>query len=117
MNLTYHKEITPSGIVVFDLSGQILSADDSKKAQEAVFECVEKKQLKLIFNLQDLMYINSTGLNFIISSFTKLRNAGGELVICCLSKKVEDLLIITKLNTIFSAYKTIEDAIESLEKK
>ena len=117
MNLNFQKEISDSGIVIFELSGQILSNDDSSNIHKEVIECIEKEKLKIVFEMKELEYINSTGLNFIISSFTKLRNAGGELTICCISKKVEELLIITKLNTIFSTYETLEKALESFETK
>ena len=105
MNLTYSIDNSEQGILIFNLSGKILSKEDSELISNEIDENIEKGNIHVIFHLKELDYINSTGLNFIISSFTKMRNEGGELVISSVSQKVEDLLVITKLNTIFTAFK------------
>lgn len=116
MNLTYTTDISEDGIIIFNVKGKILSKEDSVEISQEVDENIEKENFNIILNLEELEYINSTGLNFIISSFTKMRNAGGELVISAVSKKVEDLLVITKLNTIFTSFKTLTEAKESFTK-
>lgn len=116
MNLTHTTNNSEEGLIIFDLEGKILSVDDSELLTKEIEENIEKKNIHVILNLEKLDYINSTGLNFIISSFTKIRNAGGELVICSVSQKVEDLLVITKLNTIFTSFKTLEEAKDSFSK-
>lgn len=117
MNLTYHKETSNSAFSIFHLEGKILTTEDTADAIADIEEGMEKNELFVIFNLENLEYINSTGLNFIISTFTKLRNAGGELIICCVSQKVEDLLVITKLNTIFTICESLEEAEENFAEK
>ena len=116
MNLSHTTNNSEEGLIIFDLEGKILSVDDSELLTKEIEENIEKKNIHVILNLEKLDYINSTGLNFIISSFTKIRNAGGELVICSVSQKVEDLLVITKLNTIFTSFKTLEEAKDSFSK-
>ncbi|MDA9261811.1 STAS domain-containing protein [Flavobacteriales bacterium] len=116
MNLTYTTSQTKEGIIIFNLSGKILSKEDSEEISNGIDENIEKENFNIILNLEELDYINSTGLNFIISSFTKMRNAGGELVISSVSQKVEDLLVITKLNTIFTSFKSLTEAKESFSK-
>jgi len=113
MNLTYTTDQSDERFIVFNLDGKILSKDDSKSITEEIDENIELGNINIILHLDQLDYINSTGLNFIISSFTKMRNAGGELVICAVSQKVSDLLVITKLNTIFTSFETLEEAKES----
>jgi anti-sigma B factor antagonist len=116
MNLTYTKDNSEAGILIFNLSGKILSKEDSEAISNEIDENIEKENINIILHLEELDYINSTGLNFIISSFTKMRNSGGELVISSVSQKVEELLVITKLNTIFTSFKTLEEAKKSFSK-
>lgn len=116
MNLTYTTDNSRKGIHIFNLNGKILSKEDSEAISNEIDENIEKGNINVILHLENLDYINSTGLNFIISSFTKMRNAGGELVISSVSQKVEDLLVITKLNTIFTAFKTLSEAKDSFSK-
>lgn len=117
MNLTYTTELTENGILIVNLSGQILSKEDSEEIAQELDNNIDKGTTNVILNLEKLEYINSTGLNFIISSFTKMRNAGGELVISSVSQKVKDLLVITKLNTIFTSFDTLKEAKESFSKQ
>jgi len=116
MNLIYTIDNSEQGIIIFNLSGKILSKEDSESISNEIDENIEKGNIHVILHLKELDYINSTGLNFIISSFTKMRNEGGELVISSVSQKVEDLLVITKLNTIFTAFKTLSEAKDSFSK-
>ena len=117
MNLTYSTNYTENGILIVNLSGRILSKDDSEDIAEELTQNIDKGNIYVIMNLAELEYINSTGLNFIISSFTKMRNAGGELVISSVSQKVQDLLVITKLNTIFTSFDTLQEAKDSFSKQ
>ncbi|MEN8929207.1 MAG: STAS domain-containing protein, partial [Flavobacteriales bacterium] len=116
MNLTYTTNSSEEDAVVFNLSGTILTKEDSEKIAAELDANIEKGRNHIVFNLKEIEYMNSTGLNFVISSFTKTRNTGGELVISSVSKKVEDLLVITKLNTIFSTFATVEEAQNSFSK-
>jgi anti-sigma B factor antagonist len=65
---------------------------------------------KIIIDLSDMNYMNSTGLSILINIFTKARNGGGEVVISNIPEKINQLLIITKLNSIFNIEETVEDA-------
>ena len=116
-NLTYRKLPNENSIAIFELEGEILASTDSEELAKEISTLIEAEKIQIIFSLEKLNYINSTGLNFIISTFTKLRNAGGELVICQVSQKVEDLLVITKLNTIFTSFKTLDEAIKNIDIK
>ena len=65
---------------------------------------------KLIIDMTNMKYMNSTGLSILINIFTQTRNRGGEVVIVNIPEKIEKLLIITKLNSIFNIESSIEDA-------
>jgi anti-sigma B factor antagonist len=116
MTFTYTTE-QQQGITVFHLTGEII---DKLQAAEFVENCntlAASGKTHFILELSELRYMNSSGLNVLVNVLTKARNSGGEVVVCNLSKKVKDLLVITKLDTIFHILPTVEDAIKKLNSK
>lgn len=69
---------------------------------------------KYLMSLTDLEYVNSSGLNLLIGMFTQARNSGGELVIGGISPKVKKLMVMTKLDSIFKIYDSVEEAAGNL---
>ena len=102
-------------ISVFYLEGEIIEKTQANELVEKVEELLALKKNKIIFNLKALKYINSTGLSVIISLFTKCRNANGELILAEESNKVKELIVITKLNSIFTVKKNTEEALKHFE--
>lgn len=106
--------ITNHGDVkLITLSGRLIEksqAEDLIKEFEALIEGGTNQYL---MGLQDLEYVNSTGLNLLIGMFTSARNAGGELVIGGISPKVKKLMVMTKLDSIFKIYDSVTTATES----
>jgi anti-sigma B factor antagonist len=90
-----------SGITVVDLSGRITLGEGSTVLRETVKDLLSKGQRKILLNLGDVTYIDSSGIGELVSAFTSVRNQGGELKLLNLTKKVHDLLQITKLYTVF----------------
>jgi len=90
-----------NGIVIVDLSGRITLGEGSVLLRDLVRELVTKGQRKILLNLGDVTYIDSSGIGELVSAFTTVRNQGGELKLLNLTKKVHDLLQITKLYTVF----------------
>jgi anti-sigma B factor antagonist len=90
-----------SGITVVDLSGRITLGEGSTVLREAVKDLLAKGQRKILLNLGDVTYIDSSGIGELVSAFTSVRNQGGDLKLLNLTKKVHDLLQITKLYTVF----------------
>ena len=88
-------------VTILDLSGRIVLGEGSIQIREAIKELVAKGQKWILLNLSDVNYIDSSGLGELVSSYTTVRNAGGELKLLNLTKKVHDLLQITKLYTVF----------------
>lgn len=88
-------------VTILDLSGRIVLGEGSIQIREAIKELVAKGQKWILLNLADVNYIDSSGLGELVSSYTTVRNAGGELKLLNLTKKVHDLLQITKLYTVF----------------
>jgi anti-sigma B factor antagonist len=89
------------GVTIVDLSGRITLGEGSVVLRDAVKDLLGKGQKKILLNLGDVSYIDSSGIGELVSAFTSVRNQGGELKLLHLTKKVHDLLQITKLYTVF----------------
>lgn len=101
------------GVVVIDISGRITLGEGSAKLRESVRDLLNKGQNKIILNLGDVTYIDSSGIGELVSSFTHVKNHGGELKLLNLTKKVHDLLQITKLYTVFDVHNDEASALGS----
>jgi anti-sigma B factor antagonist len=97
------------GITVVDLSGRIKLGEGSSILRDTVKELLRKGQKNILLNLGDISYIDSSGIGELVAAFTSVRNQGGEMKLLNLTKKVQDLLQITKLYTVFDI-KDDEDA-------
>jgi anti-sigma B factor antagonist len=89
------------GVTIVDLSGRITLGEGSVVLRDTVKDLLGKGQTKILLNLGDVSYIDSSGIGELVSAFTSVRNQGGELKLLHLTKKVHDLLQITKLYTVF----------------
>lgn len=89
------------GIAIVDLSGRITLGEGSVILRDTVRDLVGKGNKKILLNLGEVNYIDSSGIGELVSAFTSVRNQGGELKLLNLTKKVHDLLQITKLYTVF----------------
>ena len=99
-----------------DLIGKLINEDDAKILSDQIMSNISKTHSKVIFNLSDLEYINSSGFNNILKVLTSTRNLGGETILCNANSLIEKLLITTKLNTIFSVQSNIENLDDFLNK-
>lgn len=90
-----------NGVTVVDLSGRITLGEGSVMLRDLVRDLLAKGNKKILLNLGDVTYIDSSGIGELVSAFTTVRNGGGELKLLNLTKKVHDLLQITKLYTVF----------------
>ena len=89
------------GVTIVDLSGRITLGEGSVVLRDTIKDLLGKGQKKILLNLGDVSYIDSSGIGELVSAFTSVRNQGGELKLLHLTKKVHDLLQITKLYTVF----------------
>src|SRR5467141_424886 len=89
------------GVTIVDCSGRITLGEGSVMLRDSVREMLAKGQKKIVLNLADVNYIDSSGIGALVSAFTTAKNQGGELKLLNLTKKVHDLLQITKLYTVF----------------
>ena len=89
------------GVTIMDCSGRITLGEGSVILRDQVRELLTKGQKKILLNLGDVNYIDSSGIGELVSAYTTAKNQGGELKLLNLTKKVHDLLQITKLYTVF----------------
>ena len=89
------------GVTIVDCSGRITLGEGSVVLRDAVRDLLTKGQKKILLNLGEVNYIDSSGIGELVSAYTTAKNQGGELKLLKLTKKVHDLLQITKLYTVF----------------
>ena len=92
------------GVTVVDLSGRIVLGEGSEILRETLRDLVSSGQKKLLLNLGDVNYIDSSGLGALVSGYTSLTSQQGQLKLLHLTNKVHDLLQITKLLTVFEVF-------------
>ena len=101
------------GVTIVDLSGKITLGDGGLTLREEVHKLLADGQKKIVLNLADVNYIDSSGLGELVSAYTAVKNAGGELKLLNLTSKVRDLLVITKLVTVFDVKDDEASAVSS----
>jgi anti-sigma B factor antagonist len=100
-------------VTVIDVAGRITLGEGSSALREAMKDLVTKGQKKILLNLGDVSYIDSSGIGELVSGFTTVTNSGGNLKLLNLNKRVKDLLQITKLYTVFEVHEDEAAAIRS----
>jgi anti-sigma B factor antagonist len=112
----YMVEKLVDGVTVLDLRGRLVLGEETEALRERIKRLVAGGHMRLVLNLEELSYMDSSGLSTLISSFVSVRNQGGELKLLRLSQRVSDLMQITKLSTVFEIYDTMDDAQSSFSK-
>lgn len=92
------------GVSIVDLSGRIMLGEGSVQLRDTARDLLSKGKKNILFNLADVTYIDSSGLGELVSAYTTVRNQGGNLKLLHLTRKVHDLLQITKLYTVFEVF-------------
>ena len=100
-------------VTVLDLAGRITLGEGSSTLRDSLKELVAKGEKKLLLNLGDVTYIDSSGIGELVSGFTTVTNGGGSLKLLGLNKRVKDLLQVTKLYTVFEAFEDEAEAVRS----
>ncbi len=100
-------------VTVVDLSGRIILGDGSALLRKTIRGLLQDQRRSILLNLADVDYIDSSGIGELVSGFTAVKNQGGDLKLLHLTKKVHDLLQITKLFTVFDVYTDESTALRS----
>lgn len=100
-------------VAIFDLKGKILAGEGIDVLRETVNMAVNQNETKILFNFKDVPYLDSTGLGEVVRSYTSVKNKGGMVKILNLTNKVQDLLSVTKLITVFETFNDENEAVNS----
>ena len=107
---------TVDGIVVFSCSGRLVFGEESSLLREEVKKAVQENNKKIVLNLGEISYIDSGGLGTLVALHTTAHNAGGSIKLANLTRRVGDLLQVTKLLTVFDVHDSEYDALEAFRK-
>ncbi|HLJ13175.1 MAG TPA: STAS domain-containing protein [Bryobacteraceae bacterium] len=100
-------------VTVIDANGRLTLGEGASTLRETIRDMAGKGHKKLLLNLGDVSYIDSSGIGELVSGFTTLTNQGGQLKLVGLTKRVKDLLQITKLYTVFEVFDDEANAVRS----
>jgi anti-sigma B factor antagonist len=109
------KERQAGDVTILDLNGSIRIGEGSVALREAVRRLVNDGKKKVLLNLGGVNYMDSSGVGELIANYTTLRREGGQLKLLSLTEKIQNLLVITKLLTVFDAYDNEAEALSSFK--
>ena len=107
------KSRESNGVTILDLSGRMTLGEDTMLLRETIRDLISQEHKMILLNLGDVPYIDSSGIGELVSAFTSVKKEGGQLKLLNLTKKVRDVLQITKLYTVFEVHLNEEGAIHS----
>ena len=99
--------------VILELKGNVMGGDDTKVFNEHLRKLIDDDKKNIVIDLSGVKFMNSSGLGMLIGGLTTLKKADGVLKLARVTDKIESLLIITKLITIFESYDTVDDAVQA----
>jgi anti-sigma B factor antagonist len=101
------------GSVVIEFKGNVMGGPDAVSLNEKLHELIDAEKTNVVVDLGRVKFMNSSGLGMLIGGLTTMRKAGGDLRIANATDKIESLLIVTKLITVFKHFESVEKAVES----
>ena len=102
-------------VTVLDLSGKITIGEGSVSLRSAIRRLIDEGKKKILLNLADVGYVDSSGIGELVSSYTTIGRESGQLKLLNLTQKIQDLLAITKLLTVFDVYDEEATALNSFK--
>ncbi len=112
MRATYRDA---GGVTVVDIGGRITLGEGSALLRSTIKDLLAEGRNKIVLNLGDVNYIDSSGIGELVTAFTTVRKTGGELKLLHLTKKVHDLLQLTKLFTVFEVFSDENTVVHSFQ--
>ena len=106
-------ERTIGDVLVLDVNGRITLGEGDEILKDKVNSLLNQGKKKIVLNLAEVPYVDSAGLGAMVNAYTTVKNQGGSLKLVGVTKKLSDLLVITKLATVFDSYDTEAAALES----
>ena len=107
------EERPTDGVMILDLKGKLTIGEDVELVKDKINSLIQQGEKKLLLNLAEVPYVDSAGLGEIVRTYTTVNRQGGSLKLLHLTERIEDLLAITKLLTVFDTFDSEQDAISS----
>jgi len=101
------------GAVIVELKGNVMGGEDTKEFNELLHKLIDKGKTRIVIDLGSVKFMNSSGLGMLIGGLTTVKKADGIFKLANVTEKIESLLIITKLITIFETYDSVDKAVEA----
>ncbi|MFQ5824302.1 MAG: STAS domain-containing protein [bacterium] len=102
-----------NGVVILELSGKIMGGPDATLLNDKLHELIEAGNTKIVADLEKVNWMNSSGLGILIGGLTTMRNSGGDLKLANVTERIQSLLMITKLLTVFETFDSVDSAVQS----
>ena len=102
--------------VIIELKGNVMGGDDTKNFNDLLHKLIEDDKKQIVIDLSGVKFMNSSGLGMLIGGLTTVKKSNGQLKLACVTEKIESLLIITKLITIFESFDSVDEAVKSFAK-
>jgi len=109
------KEFEKDGITVLEPRGKMMGGSDTGEMDEKLYTLLGKGSKNVVIDLGQTDWINSSGLSILIHHWKKFNDEGGHLRLANLTQKIEKILVISKLTSVFETYETLDDAIASFK--
>ena len=103
------------GIVVLSLTGKIMGGPEATEINDKINQLLDEKKNKIVIDLNNVEWMNSSGLGTMMGCMTSLKNSEGELKHSGVTEKVKSLFMITKLITLFETHDTVEEAVDAFK--
>ena len=100
-------------VAIISLSGKLMGGPDAEKVRELIKDSLDAAAKNILIDLGDVSWVNSTGLGILIASHVTVTNAGGNIKLSRVSKRIDQIFMVTKLHTVFDTYETKDEAIAS----
>jgi anti-sigma B factor antagonist len=107
------RERQAGDVTILDMDGKITIGDGNVALRSAIRRLIEEGKKKILLNLGGVSYVDSSGIGELVSSYTTIQREGGQLKLLNLTQKIQDLLGITKLLTVFDTYTDESQALNS----
>lgn len=110
------KTVEQYNAVVLEIKGNIMGGPEAGELNELLHKLIDEDKKNVIIDLADVKFMNSSGLGMLISAYTTMKNGGGNLKLANATEKINSLLLITKLVTIFENFDSVDEAVKSFSK-
>jgi anti-sigma B factor antagonist len=109
------KVVEKYNAIVLEIKGNVMGGPEAAEFNELIHKLADEGKKNIVVDLADVKFMNSSGIGMLISAFTTMKNGGGSLKLANATEKINSLLVITKLITIFEHYESVDLAIKSFE--